>query len=375
MFDYLGPAAPLSSLAVNENMGCYEKQPEMLFPVNQLVQLVDISPNWDWEEGGATVLLIFPQPLMTTTLFSCHFGESQVPGEFITPTVLRCKAPAQEAGVYTLIVYWNHNQQVSHGVNFEFKRNLNTISSEAVQTPEITFRCKMLERIESIDHQVKASKGKTNAEYFNAPDAEQLTLMHCACAIGYDRVVESLLHKGAAIDQCDIIGHTPLHLAVIYKHNNVIHTVAKVLGLETFSKLICIRPSNGQTVIELAAASMQQETLKVLLHYSNIANSYVESHFSSSDALNKQLQHLAQRDTDDSYQDTAEELVQHASLDLMDVDQHTDPVDLAARVIQTVYRYAKDRRQYQSVKSAALLIQKSFRRFNAQKVCSGCISS
>lgn len=71
----------------------------------------------------------------------------------------------------------------------------------------------------------------------------------------------------------------------------------------------------------------------------------------------------------DDTTDEDEDLIQHSPLELMETDDFSiDPSVLAARVIQTVYRYAKDRRQYCVVKNAALLIQRSFRRFNAQKV-------
>lgn len=102
----------------------------LLFPVNQFIHLVELSPHWDWEEGGTTVLLIFPQPLSTNTLFYVNFGNIQVNGEFITPTVLRCKSPPRPEGIYSVTVNWNQTHQITHGVDFEYKKNFTTKTSK-----------------------------------------------------------------------------------------------------------------------------------------------------------------------------------------------------------------------------------------------------
>ena len=97
----------------------------MLFPpATQLIHLVERSPQWDWEEGGTTVLLIFPQPLSSNTYYFVQFGREFVEGEFITPTVLRCKAPPKPEGIYSITVFWNQTHQITHPADFEYKKNI-----------------------------------------------------------------------------------------------------------------------------------------------------------------------------------------------------------------------------------------------------------
>ena len=154
----------------------------------------------------------------------------------------------------------------------------------------------------------------------------------------------------------DDFGKTPLHYVAFCKQKNLIHTVINHLGVEKVSKLLCMRNSGRPSVIEICSASFRDEILKVLLYYSSISN------------------FATNNEEEDAEDEQEEEDDDEHPMEIESTAFKSYPLSLAATMIQAVYRYSKYRRQYQTQKHAALVIQRTFRRYNAQKVIFNFIS-
>ena len=65
-----------------------------------LWEIVDFSPEWDGESGGAKVLVSgSPRPGWPEGMYlCCVFGNVEVPAEQISPGTLRCRAPPHAPG-------------------------------------------------------------------------------------------------------------------------------------------------------------------------------------------------------------------------------------------------------------------------------------
>lgn len=62
--------------------------------------ILDFSPDWDWETGGAKILVtgVFGGGDLTVPIW-CMFGDLEVPCVRVLPNVLRCYAPPHAPGV------------------------------------------------------------------------------------------------------------------------------------------------------------------------------------------------------------------------------------------------------------------------------------
>ncbi|CAH0475675.1 unnamed protein product [Peronospora belbahrii] len=102
----------------------------------ELTEIVDFSPDWDFENGGAKILIClaakFPASLVhDPTNVYVQFGTKRVRAEKVSDTVLRCSAPsAQDLGCVDLYVcHWNETFQpqtiqLSHKRKFTYRSYL-----------------------------------------------------------------------------------------------------------------------------------------------------------------------------------------------------------------------------------------------------------
>mmetsp|Transcript_2817 Transcript_2817/g.5271 ORF Transcript_2817/g.5271 Transcript_2817/m.5271 type:complete len:1427 (-) Transcript_2817:3-4283(-) len=67
------------------------------------IDIVDFSPEWDWECGGSKALVMFesslPHEVLSNAILTCHFGERLVVCELLRNGVLRAIVPAGQGQV------------------------------------------------------------------------------------------------------------------------------------------------------------------------------------------------------------------------------------------------------------------------------------
>lgn len=95
--------------------------PSPSYPV--LAHIAEYSPDWDYLEGGAKMLIISPffHPAEAPLSYFCAFGDALVPAFLIQPGVLRCVVPpSRQTASVSLHVLLGRNV-VSDTVQFEYR--------------------------------------------------------------------------------------------------------------------------------------------------------------------------------------------------------------------------------------------------------------
>ncbi|XP_025083042.1 calmodulin-binding transcription activator 1-like isoform X3 [Pomacea canaliculata] len=87
--------------------------------LEQTAVISDFSPDWSFTEGNTKILVAGPWCVSSAT-YTCIFGSKHVAATLIQPGVLRCFAPAHEAGQVTLQVAQN-GFVISSSETFEFR--------------------------------------------------------------------------------------------------------------------------------------------------------------------------------------------------------------------------------------------------------------
>ncbi|XP_022247268.1 LOW QUALITY PROTEIN: calmodulin-binding transcription activator 2-like [Limulus polyphemus] len=196
--------------------------------------ITDYCPHWSFTEGRVKVLITGPWN-STHSSYTAMFDGISVPTTLVQNGVLRCFCPAHEAGVVTLQVN-NQGLIVSNSVMFEYcqRSMINAINDEQDQfgVDESILKFSLLERMEMIEKRMsfKPQELSVHPEGIFTQDCigkqrsfedrlvvlcqrllggtwiqgsdtivlettfrPDLTLLHLAAALGYSRLIHTLL--------------------------------------------------------------------------------------------------------------------------------------------------------------------------------------
>lgn len=94
------------------------------FVPNNSPSILDFSPEWDYTEGGAK-LLITCNNLPPDCNYFCSFDQTEVPAELIKEGVLRCKVPPHSVpGFVDFSITLGNFLSVTDSKKFEYKLNV-----------------------------------------------------------------------------------------------------------------------------------------------------------------------------------------------------------------------------------------------------------
>jgi FOG: Ankyrin repeat len=79
----------------------------------------------------------------------------------------------------------------------------------------------------------------------NIPDAYGATPLHWACLFGYQDVAQMLIDAGALVNAQDSCGNTPIHIADINKHHNLVHIMIEKMEQEWVRRGSLFSPNNS----------------------------------------------------------------------------------------------------------------------------------
>ncbi|GFY40286.1 calmodulin-binding transcription activator 2 [Trichonephila inaurata madagascariensis] len=197
--------------------------------------ITDYSPDWCYTEGGVKVLVTGPW-YSSSSPYTILFDGVSVPTTLVQSGVLRCYSPAHETGLVTLQVACE-GFVISNSVFFEYRQRqsaTNVKSEDWFFVEDSTLKLSLLERLEIMETKLTFSLDSssagltTNSVVQNASDEQKsfedrlvtlcqkfmtgswtrhddvspmltttcsdLTLLHLAAALGFSRLVCTLLH-------------------------------------------------------------------------------------------------------------------------------------------------------------------------------------
>ncbi|GFV24831.1 calmodulin-binding transcription activator 1 [Trichonephila clavipes] len=197
--------------------------------------ITDYSPDWCYTEGGVKVLVTGPW-YSSSSPYTILFDGVSVPTTLVQSGVLRCYSPAHETGLVTLQVACE-GFVISNSVFFEYRQRqsaTNVKSEDWFSVEDSTLKLSLLERLEIMETKLTFSLDSssagltTNSVVQNASDEQKsfedrlvtlcqkfmtgswtrhddvspmltttcsdLTLLHLAAALGFSRLVCTLLH-------------------------------------------------------------------------------------------------------------------------------------------------------------------------------------
>ncbi|XP_067127660.1 calmodulin-binding transcription activator 2 isoform X2 [Centruroides vittatus] len=225
-----------SALSISSGLGSTVKSnsPQSIIHYRDgTANITDYSPDWSYTEGGVKVLVTGPW-YSTSSPYSVLFDRISVPTTLVQSGVLRCYCPSHEAGLVSLQVACD-GFVISNSVTFEYRHQPSSISQKTdnwFDVEETTLKFSLLERLELMGGKINFNNqdknevsslfsqvmfGKENsfedrlvtlcqhlmsATWVQRYDASPLTysscpgltLLHLAAALGYSRLVCSLLH-------------------------------------------------------------------------------------------------------------------------------------------------------------------------------------
>ncbi|XP_063699014.1 calmodulin-binding transcription activator 1 isoform X3 [Culicoides brevitarsis] len=278
-------------------------------PGEQTSTITDYSPEWAYPEGGVKVLVTGPWDV--NTAYTVLFDNFPVPTTLVQSGVLRCYCPAHEVGVATMQVS-SQGFVISNSVNFEYKSPPKTEVKVEAGSSEVMYKFSLLNRLETIDEKLQIklepNDGSSDeATLFKQPNFEErlvsycqkltqrtwrsatptpwgvshkgMTLLHLAAALGYSRLVCTMLTwrsdnssmileaETDALSQ-DEDGYTPLmwacskgHLEVatiLYRYN---HNALNVKNNQGMSPIDVAKANNHQNIVN-ELEKLEQERLK-----------------------------------------------------------------------------------------------------------------
>ncbi|XP_048258670.1 calmodulin-binding transcription activator 2-like [Haliotis rufescens] len=190
--------------------------------------ITDFSPDWCYTDGGTKILVTGPW-FSTSTSYSVVFNSKTVPATLVQAGVLRCFTPAHDAGLVTLQVA-NDGFVISNSEVFEYKarekHSTQSAHNEWFSMDSTEMKLLLVERLEQLEKRLMpADKNTTfldkqhalNVDHENTecrlvqyvehlagrpwqkletyPKAGHggLTLLHLAAALGYAKLISSLV--------------------------------------------------------------------------------------------------------------------------------------------------------------------------------------
>eukprot|EP01118_Nematostelium_gracile_P007984 TRINITY_DN261_c0_g1_i1.p1 TRINITY_DN261_c0_g1~~TRINITY_DN261_c0_g1_i1.p1 ORF type:complete len:603 (-),score=129.81 TRINITY_DN261_c0_g1_i1:767-2575(-) len=240
--------------------------------LGRLAKVTDFSPEWDYVDGGAKVIITGPDFKRGISYF-CMFDQMEVPAEVVQDGVLRCRVPAHSGtGVVTFCVTRGNFVLYSEVKHFEFRKREST-SEQGLLLNERSFKLRIIERLERLERETNSttasssftlsptmleSLGKTledkflsedqleqiltkilqnlmevidNKEAINSQDKDGFTLLHCACALRYQMLASTLIQWGVNVNIQDSTGNTAFHWAMKNRDQKMIKLLLDYVDL------------------------------------------------------------------------------------------------------------------------------------------------
>lgn len=197
------------------------------------VPITDYSPIWDWESGGAKVILVVAVELPPMdAAYSVQFDGSCVVAEQISASVLRCYAPQHSPGVYDLSIC-SGALAISNSVQFEY-RPRSSPGYFPASFNALAFDMQLKEHLCKIEEFVRSK---------------------CAAPAGQaDDSVARLL--SSVVSAVDSNGMTLLQYAVVFGASSSVRLLVETFGADPF-----FRDANGCTALHLAGNSLPPSSL------------------------------------------------------------------------------------------------------------------
>jgi len=292
---------PASLSSVTETLnGCSQR----------LAKITDFSPEWDYTDGGAKILIMGPD-FHSGLNYYCLFDQVEVPAELVQDGVIRCRVPNYyKPGVVSFCVTRGNYNLFSEVYNFEYRTR--EVPSELMSGNDRTFKLRIIERLERLEREVNSGNAVDpiqltdnimdslntnldlaeeqleqvfvkllinlmdkldNCDTVNAQDQDGLTLLHYACALRYHVLASTLVHYGVNVNIQDKSGNTPFHVAMKNRDQNMIKILVDYVDLNknVYDQIDVTSKSNcnfspmiqGKTIVDGLISGMDQMGLQL----------------------------------------------------------------------------------------------------------------
>ncbi|KAF4321717.1 hypothetical protein BBO99_00001679 [Phytophthora kernoviae] len=193
----------------------------------ELAVISDFSPDWDFGDGGAKILICLaaklPEELAQDPVkLFVQFGSKRIRAEKVSDTVLRCTGISIALDDCTIeSLSDNDLEQLSEKLLERVVRQLVTIAHTSED---------LLEELNSLD--------ETGLSLLHYQSTQGQTALHLAAGCGHEEVVDVLLQSGADLQVRDFDGLTPADRAEKSGHTGVAaklrhHVVSNMVGMDT----------------------------------------------------------------------------------------------------------------------------------------------
>ena len=241
-----------------------------------LLEIVDISPEYASTEGGGKIILIGSWNNKTAR-YSCQFGSVSTPGDLIQNGVLRCFCPPHKPGKVKVAVLRN-DVIVSESVDFEYvdtedlEEELHEELHDWLKIEDEDLKSLLLERIEAITDILDAGSNLPRFQSLvgNATELEDMLVRVC------EAISKCQNHLPISIEYNSDKVMTVLHLAASLGYTKLIQTLCN--WVETNSNAIiaqeadpCKQDQFQLTPIMWACAKGKFDTVCVLLQWDESA--------------------------------------------------------------------------------------------------------
>lgn len=206
--------------------------------------ITDYSPEWAYPEGGVKVLVTGPWDI--NTAYTVLFDNFPVPTTLVQSGVLRCYCPAHEVGVATMQVS-SQGFVISNSVNFEYKSPPKTEVKVESGSSEVMYKFSLLNRLETIDEKLQIKLEP------NDGSSDEATLFK------QSNFEERLVSYCQKLTQRTWRSATPTPWGVSHKGMTLLH-LAAALG---YSRLVCTmltwRTDNSSMILEAETDALSQD--------------------------------------------------------------------------------------------------------------------
>ena len=237
-----------------------------------LLEIVDISPEYASTEGGGKIILIGSWNNKTAR-YSCQFGSVSTPGDLIQNGVLRCFCPPHKPGKVKVAVLRN-DVIISESVDFEYvdtedlEEELHEELHDWLKIEDEDLKSLLVERIEAITDILDAGSNLPRFQSLvgNATELEDMHVRVC------EAISKCQNHLPISIDYNSDKVMTVLHLAASLGYTKLIQTLCN--WVETNSNPIiaqeadpCKQDQFQLTPLMWACAKGKFDTVCVLLQW------------------------------------------------------------------------------------------------------------